>query len=533
MDFLIKFNQLIKSNNLLAYFLIVLISLAVFSWLQFNPVIADPDSFYHIKIADLMKDTGVIFDFPWLQETVLSDGYVDHHFLYHLFLVPFIALFGSILGAKVAQVFFGVVLVVTFFWLLRQLKVNLAFWWVIFLFFISSFIFRISLIKAQSLVLIFLFLIFYFINQRRLWPLLVFSFFYVWLYNGWFLVLFFGAFFVLADAIYAAIHSQSKDFLSLNKAFFNKLLNKNNLLLLGSIISGLLLGIIINPYFPQNIDFFVVHILEVAFKNYQNIIKVGMEWYPYSSGELIIKLGKLLLVSFFALFLSFDYYKKISQRNIFLAIIFLFFLLITIRAKRNLEYLVPFGIIFSASVFSHLYQNLDFKTKINNFTKLLKKSLSVTPEVKKIMSATIIVTLFGGFYLSILSVRQSIYKGFRIDYLKNASIELKNISQPGDVVFHSSWDEFPMMFYYNTSNYYIVGLDPTFMYLKDKTNYIKWWEITRGKHIDEMYKIIKQDFGAKYVFTTVKHKDFIWVLDNNFYFKKIYQDNEAIIYQVL
>jgi len=48
-----------------------------------------------------------------------------------------------------------------------------------------------------------------------------------------------------------------------------------------------------------------------------------------------------------------------------------------------------------------------------------------------------------------------------------------------------------------------------------------------------MYDIIKNDFQAKYVLATLDHQEFIKNLDNNFYFAKVYSDNEAVIYKVL
>lgn len=73
-------------------------------------------------------------------------------------------------------------------------------------------------------------------------------------------------------------------------------------------------------------------------------------------------------------------------------------------------------------------------------------------------------------------------------------------SMPGDIIFHSDWDDWPMLFYHNDYNRYIVGLDTTFMYKFSKDLYKKWRDITWGDFVGDPYKIIKDDFGAKIVF---------------------------------
>ncbi len=142
------------------------------------------------------------------------------------------------------------------------------------------------------------------------------------------------------------------------------------------------------------------------------------------------------------------------------------------------------------------------------------------------------VAIILAYYLPLKS-KDNLSQGLHYNYLKNASDFLLKNSNQGDLVFNSDWDIFPELFYYNSQNYYIVGLDATFMYLYDKELYQKWWDITMGKRSDEAYLIIKNDFKAKYVLATPAHKKMIEMLNNNFRFLKVYGDDDAIIYKVL
>ena len=69
-----------------------------------TPNLAGNDGYYHIKLAYLMRTEGLKPPFPWLPLTILNEGsFVDHHYLYHILLVPFT--FGDLrLGAKIAGV---------------------------------------------------------------------------------------------------------------------------------------------------------------------------------------------------------------------------------------------------------------------------------------------------------------------------------------------------------------------------------------------------------------------------------------------
>ena len=76
------------------------------------------DSFYHIKMALLMPEIGLIDRFPWLTTTIFEKKFISHHYGFHLLLIPFLkasAWFGAddpLQGARWAITFcFGCVTV--------------------------------------------------------------------------------------------------------------------------------------------------------------------------------------------------------------------------------------------------------------------------------------------------------------------------------------------------------------------------------------------------------------------------------------
>ena len=110
----------------LSYFLVFFLASVLFLYFHSNATFADPDSYYHTKIALLIRDTGIVQDFPWLQFTVLKEYYIDHHFLYHVLLVPFVTFFPPLVGMKVATLVFASAAITMFFWLLRSMRTFLA-----------------------------------------------------------------------------------------------------------------------------------------------------------------------------------------------------------------------------------------------------------------------------------------------------------------------------------------------------------------------------------------------------------------------
>src|SRR5262245_55400522 len=73
-----------------------------------TPGIVDPDGYYHIRWSRLLWEGlthGHLPRFVWLPLTILNEQkYVDHHFLFHIFQIPFT--FGSdlVAGAKTSAV---------------------------------------------------------------------------------------------------------------------------------------------------------------------------------------------------------------------------------------------------------------------------------------------------------------------------------------------------------------------------------------------------------------------------------------------
>jgi len=517
MNYLAKPVKFFIRRPLWQYVLLAALALSFFAYLAASPTFVDPDSFYHAKMAQLLVERGTLTDFPWLTATTLRYHFIDHHWLYHLLLIPFVNLWPPLYGLKVATVLLATGTILAIFWLLRSLKIKGAFWFALFLLTVNPFIFRLNLAKATALVLILVFLAIYLIFNRRYFLLLFLSAAYVWAYGGWPL----AGFLVLAYCVISCLWALSqRGFLAMHLGQTSIL--KQNFWLLLSVFTGLAAGFFFSPYFPQNIYFYWQQIFKIALVNYQSVIGVGGEWYPYPPGELLGAAAPFFALLFIAL-LSFAWsYRKQPLHAWFFLFMTLVFCGLTLKSRRYVEYFVPFGAVFSALSLNVLWQATSAK-----FTRYLPRNFFI---------GLMLALIIGGlplFYQDMKLLKNAFTGGFAFDRFAAASAWLENNSEPGDIVFHSDWDEFPLLFFHNDSNYYLVGLDPTFMYEFDRDLHQRWVAITTGKSADNMYQNIKQAFGAQYVFVDyLQNGDFDRNLSNNFNFEVVYSDAEAKIYKV-
>jgi hypothetical protein len=528
--FMIKIKGLIEKNQFILYLFVFLIALFIYLWVQASPTFLDPDSFYHLKMAKLIyENKGPIINFPWAQFTVLKDYYIDHHFLYHVLSIPFIYLLGDFLGFKFYTVILATAFILLSYAFFKKYKLIYPELFAILLICAPALLFRISLAKASAFSLIILFCGIYCIFKRKLWSLFFLSFFYVWSYGGFLLILGMAGLFVLADSIeYILKDNYIGKFKDKILTFGKRLLSFNNFKLILASFLGIVLGLILNPYFPKNLYFYWQQIVQIGIINYRGAVNVGGEWYPYNFMDLLPDCGAIIIFVALAIILSFIFYKKQKKESIFLFLGTLLFFLLTLKSKRFVEYFIPFLVYFSAFSLTYSLEGI-------NIFDYLKKIKSESARLGKILSITLIylmiiipIILVKDVYLT----HQTFTGGIKLSRFAGISNYLLKNSKAGEIIMHTSWDDFPMLFFYNDKNNYIVGLDPTFMYNYDPSLYNLYADITMAKKSTNLYSEIKKYFNASY-FIVNSGRDQLernLILDGNF--SKVYEDEDGKIFKL-
>jgi hypothetical protein len=484
--------------------------------IQFStPNLVGTDGYYHIKFAYLMRLEGLKPGFPWLPLTILNPGeFSDHHFLYHVGLIPFT--FGDLIqGAKWASVFFTSLVFLSVWWLFHSQNIPYAGLWTLGLLAASeAFLYRMSMPRTQSLSLAILVLGLNFLLLRKYKFLLPLSFLYVWLYDAFPLL-------IVLTIIYILSAWLIEGNLDLRPLYFA--------------LAGVALGLLINPYFPQNIIFLVRHLIPKVAET--SAVRVGNEWYPYETSQLLEN-SPFTLILFLsgaaALGLRSQRMDTRTATALFMA---MFCGLLLFQSRRFIEYFPPFALIFAALAWSPLIANL------GNESPFSPSGTKVQQSIKSMFGFTrsntywmvgiglAAVVLFG-IWFTTRTAQASLQDTTPTErYSRVSSWLIKNTPQHARI-FQTDWDDFPRLFFYNTWNTYLIGLDPTYLYLKDPDLFDLWVKITQGR-VQIPSESIYQRFAAEYVFTDLSHEKFIDRASEDSRLEELYRDEEAIVYQVL
>ncbi|MFA6604038.1 MAG: hypothetical protein WCT10_04355 [Patescibacteria group bacterium] len=512
-----QLNGFFSRHRWLRYALFFAVALAVNSFVLWQRSFADPDSFYHLKMALLLKERGFVADFPWLPFTTLAHAYADHHFLYHWAMVPFIAVFGPFVGAKASAVFFASAALTAFYRLLRVCRAAAPLFFAALLATSGTFLFRFDLVKATAPSLLILFLALAAWRERKPRLLFLLAWVYVWTHGGWPLLLVAAAALATGEFLSGSIFDGRTGIawhgLSLRRPSRDIILN------LAAIASGLVAGVLVNPYFPRNLQFYWEQIFQIAIVGFRDRIGVGSEWYAYPFLELFRAAGTVFVMA--GVCLTIVAYVVLHRRQIkilsgaadpnerrnaalvFAAVLLTgLFLLLTLRSRRHVEYFVPFAFLAEALVLGTLWRWFDWQP-LRTWIRTGSRSLVVW----FVRLALLYFAVFFAFTMvrGVLGVRKLYEKGYSWTRYQRAAEWLQTAAVGGEVVFHSDWDDFPMLFLFNDRQVYVNGLDPTFLYRQDPQLHDEYVEITTGRMASGAAAAIRRDFNARFVMIEKDH----------------------------
>lgn len=476
--------------------------LAVMLSIQFaGPAILDNDGYYHIRWSRMLAEHAPkLPPFKPLPLTTLNErDYVDHHYLYHVLLIPFTA--GDLrVGAKLSAAIFSSLAVAALFWLMAAYRLPYRWAWLIPLLLSSEpFLYRMSMARAPSLSLAFLGVGIYLILKRRWVWLSLLSFAFVWLYS------LFPLIFAVALAYTAAVYLAERR-LEPGAAL--------------ATFSGIVAGLLINPYFPKNLVLFWDHLMMKLTADYS--VNVGVEWYPYDTWVMLGG-SAVAFVIYFAGLVAFDFRRQgRDPKPLFFLILATMFLLMAFKSRRFIEYWPPFAVLFGAFTLSPYIERL-MKRGVRHRTDRA---------VCAVAASVAMVALLGTMTVTVLVAHLNIRTETDPYAYRGASLWLAENTPPGTVVFNTDWDDFPMLFYYNPDRTYIVGLDPTYLYDRNPEMWNLYKDITLGDKSDPA-PIIKERFGAEYVFTDNYHEDFLRVARETGDFETVYTDRYTTVLRII
>ncbi len=483
-----------------------LLSLAIFGVIHATPGFGDPDAYYHLEAAKLTAVSGPIRAFGWLPFTTLKDHYADQHFLYHVALIPFLNVFGDFLGLKIATIIFAALAMAAFAWMLGVHGIRRPWLWTLPLLVSTGFLFRLLLTKATGLALVAFFLGLGFLKTKNRLALFFIAFAYVWLHGSWPIL-------AIAAFAHAIIRRDVKSFLA--------------------VIAGLGAGVVVNPFFPANVLFNWEQIVQIAVVGSRDPgVQVGNEWNPMDIGWLLVENAMIFffIAASFARLSSMIWSKasppavSASRRRdiIFAVAMACLFLFLTLRQARQKEYFLPLALFSGALLGDALL--LDTRHALENARAWCGRWFR--PLLILYLAFFALLSIHGVWYAHRLYAR-------RVPFVRFERVGAWMTEQipAGEVVFHSAWDDFPYLFYRDSTHRYIAGMDAMFLYRKDPTLYWLWRDIGDGRRRDPS-ALIENNFDAQYVFVKTQNDKLRSLIQKNPSMERVYADDEAEVWRI-
>jgi hypothetical protein len=438
-------------------------------------------------------------------------------------------------GAKMAAVLFAVIGLYTTYLFLARFRVRYPLLWIAILLGCAPiFLWRQSMARTQSLSVLLIVLGLWVMFAGRLRWLVPIGFLAAWLFNGFFFVI--GA---PAAAVMVSLgHQATRRWWLREDSDFPVGLPTLRFALtaLAWTLVGLGLGLLLHPYFPRNVEFAFFHLLPKAVPADQaNLnVTVGQEWYPFSLGGFIVRVGPTMALTLLGLVpigLALARRRWPDWRTLVLGILALGFLAMVARSQRLIEYYPAFAVIFCAWSWAHAPATVADLARLAQFAlsermyQILGRYLPVVPWLAAIIIAPFIVTS------TLVASREADDGVADWNTYRDGALWLARNTPAGSRVFTTGWDDFPHMFFWNTHNTYLVGLDPTYSSLEDPERWQLWRSITSGR-VSTPSKPILERFGARYILTDLRHERFIQEADADPGLQRVLRTRTVAIYRV-
>jgi len=527
----VSFSQLHSERFLRTIqFLAGAIAIALIFWqLQFSTnaiCCGDFDGYYHVKWARMlwesMKHGPFPPRFPWLPLTTLNPkDYVDHHLLFHIMQIPFAAFRDPRLGAKVGSIVFASLAVLSCYWLLIRYRIRYVLVWLLALLSCSApFLFRMNMAKAPPLAIIYLVVAIHLFFRRKYWPLLPLAVVFTWTYDLFLLL------------IMAAV------FWSVAIAWTERRFEWRPLVY---VVTGCAAGLVLNPYFPHNFQLLYEHLI-IKLKPAEYDTKVGSEWYPYDSWEFLGN-SAVACIAMLVGYVAFEpAERRKAQYPVFFLLLATALMIMTARWKRIAEYWPPFAVLFAAfslqpwlagarGYLTRLPPDVleELKPFFDRADSWWTRLRSDWREIVRTMAVALVALMLGGFlFFNLRAEVEEIGRSESHEYYKAGADWMRANVPAGQIVFNTDWDDFPRLFYFDETHYYVSGLDPSYLFDKSPDLSRLYDRITLGQE-NNPGPLIRDRFGARYVFTDNSHDDFFQHARASGWFDIVYEDAECTI----
>ncbi len=420
------------------------------------------DVFYHFVVAEEILSQGLWADITWLPYTVLGETGTDHHWLFHLLIVPFAWLDDRVLGLKLSVVFIAVLALAVVHQLFRRLAIPHPFLFAALAMSASLDLpGRFLMLRAQTLALVLFLLAFLLSRDRRYGALLLVSLLFMLSYHGALFVIAIAGLFVLVD-------------LCLDRTLDARL---------GIAVgAGLLLGTLLSPWFPDNVEYLLFHVLFKGGNADPGL--VGTEWFPPSLRELWLLSWPVFLVLAAAVGLYLyrrrrREARRLGRDTLVALCLSLVYLVMYLGAVRFQEYHTPFTVLAAG---------------------LLVRDARLPPWPATRWLAPVLVVLVAlGLWMN-AALWQS---RPRAQILADTGFtrELRSNLPAGNLLINSEWAAFQRLVWWLPEYRYANGLDGNYLLYASPARFALWRQLSdgRGPQADDYFEQLRAAFDSPWL----------------------------------
>ena len=483
-----------------AAFAVVAIALASYLHLR-PPNIPDRDALYHFRHAALYRERGpLISEFPWTAYSMVSKLGADIWYGFHLLLVPFTLDPDPVRGVKLAGVFDLAAMLVLVYAAMRIARVRLPLLWpLVVLSFAPYLLYRLLMTRPHVISIGFAALLLACAVEGSLWGVALVSFAITWLHLGFFWVI----------PLIIAVVAFTKWLTEAKCAWREALVA----------LAGGLAGWVLRPNAIGAAKLVYIQIVQLALEKQKGVpllfgadLVSGMQTLEqHGPGSFLhhflpaLMLWSLAAVILIAAATSQSELTPRHRTHLWTSLV-LSAIMVTMMMRfslRAVDLLSVFSVMLAAGIYTWVLAP-GMKGESGFSTRANLRAVTV------IGAAVIAFMLWqGGREHATVMPRL----GYSPARLKLAAQWLQDNSAPGDIIFHAHWDLFPDLFFWNTKDRYIGGMDPIFQYAHDPALYWKAHHLYTGKfssftcgapvcdpsNSEDTFTVLRRDFRASYL----------------------------------
>ncbi len=464
------------------------------------PGIPDRDALYHFRHAALYVERGPFLEeFPWTAYSVVSSYAADIWYGFHLLLAPFALLRDPVRGVKLAGVFDLAALLLLFFLSMRCARIRLAFLWpFVLLAFAPFLLYRLLMTRPHVMSMGLAALLLSCTVGGSLWGIGLASFAITFVHLGFFWVI---PLVVGATALVKRVTEEVWPWREVGLALI-----------------GGTAGWLLRPNPVGALKLVYVQIVQLALEKQKGVqLLFGADL--LSGGEVIKSYPGEFLQHFAAALVLWGAASVMLVAALLrevrlpprhrtflwssLALSAVSFVVMVQFSVRAVDLWGVFAVAFVAGAFTFLLQPP--KDPRGSFPTRRQAGIVIA------LGGLLLAFMFwNGFHQYQRQMPRFSYSPYRFEA---AAEWLEAHSAPGEIVFHSHWDLFPDLFFWNTKNRYIGGMDPIFQYAYDPALYWKAHHLWTGKFSsytcgtplcgpgsgEDTFTVLRRDFKASFL----------------------------------